>query len=215
MASPTLDSAGEFTESEKKRGDLDYDISSINPNIPGNLGVAIWDPAKGLSAKLVIGWRTRWQIDAVKQHASSARRHLQALEQKYPGAVRLFVSARPFCHRFDYQSASRWEFPTKIEETIPESWDRIWTYIDRQHGKPLLEDAELQQIGLDLPQPNERLSRARTLQCKVFTPIVVTIQWRPEVFRLLGSEAQIDKVATALADLAGLLNSLQGGPPSE
>lgn len=125
-------------EVQRKRDGWDYDILLAQQfRLVGNIGLASWDQ-DGLYAKLVVGWRSRWQTDRVLASAPDPER-LRDLLRGLARSTRLIIHAkiRPCFHRFYYPIVAQWERMVDDVGGAAVAWGEAVEFARRFHGKPL------------------------------------------------------------------------------
>ena len=212
LAGQSVDPVLRSAQVERKRGGLDYDILLAEQSrLVGNIGLACWEQ-KALYAKLVIGWRSRWETDrAIKFGAASEQVH--GLIRRLAGHADLTIDAtvRPFFHRFYYPSAAQWSKVIKRDDDPSDAWGAAVEFARSYHARPLSPDSlgQLQRIPVTVLD-QESLNRALEQQVNCFVPLVLVMAWKPEYITRMKPEELMKTVRAALVDLAQLLMILSG-----
>jgi hypothetical protein len=193
---------------ERKRGGLDYDFLLAKQNqLVGNLGIAAWN-SKALSAKLVIGWRGRWQTDLLLPNVlnmhPSERADVDAIIDTLSktGNVKIDAVLRPFFHRFDYDVTAKY-LPTNSTD-CKIAWDEIVRFSQEFHGKPLTKKSRSILASTSEVYDEERLDRALEQNVNCFVAPGIIVEWTHDA---LGKtpKRQIQIVSDTVRNLARLL----------
>jgi len=199
---------------ERKRGGLDYDILLADQSrLVGNIGLACWDQ-DALYAKLVIGWRSRWETNRAIESGSAAGKVNMLLQRLCARAdVTIDATVRPFFNRFQYSGAAQWRRVIKQNEDPLEVWQSLIEFARSYHAKPLNPESltRLQRPPVRVIDQGS-LSRALDQQVNCFVPLVLVTAWQPGDLARLKPDELTKTVRETLADLAKLLMVLSGVP---
>lgn len=199
---------------ERKRGGLDYDILLPRQSrLVGNIGLACWEK-KAISAKLVIGWRSRWETDRVVSSAYNSEAIHGILKQLGSrGRVSVEAIVRPFFSRFQYPSAASLSHEMQMDSDPVNAWSEAVEFARAFHGKPLDNDfaAQLERRSarvLDQEALNRALVDREKVNC--FVPLVVLVTWDPQEVVRIKQEDFTKIVRSTLVNLAQMLAALSG-----
>jgi hypothetical protein len=212
VASAASDSRFNNATLQRKRGGLDYDILLANQSmLIGNLGVATWE-GDALYAKLVVGWRRRWQTDRLLssgRESSQAHRMIADIAGRYKLEVQ--ASLRPFFSRFEYPTAARWSSGTISANHAAEMLSDALSFTERFHGKQI-HKAMMKEAGdgFLVITDNELLKRAFEERVNWFVPVDFVIHWEPREIAARRPGEQIELLREALSELASVLFELSG-----
>ncbi len=217
LASPSWDSRFTNATLERKRGGLDYDVLLANQSmLIGNLGVATWE-GDALYAKLVVGWRSRWQTDSLLSSGRESER-VQGMIASIAGKYKLELQAslRPFFSRFEYQTAARWSSRTISASHAAKAWSDALSFAERFHGKQI-DKANVGKAGdASLVSTNsELLKKALEERVNCFVPVDFVISWEPREIVARNPGEQIGLLRQALSELASVLFELSGQSEGE
>ena len=217
LASSTWDSRFTNATLERKRGGLDYDLLLANQSmLIGNLGVATWE-GDALYAKLVVGWRSRWQTDRLLSSGRESSR-AQGLIASIADRCRLELQAslRPFFSRFEYPTAARWSSGTISAGHAVQAWSDALSFAERFHGKQI-DNASVNNVGeaSRVSVDSELLKRAFEERVNCFVPVDFVIRWEPREIVTRNPGEQIDLLRQALSELASVLFELSGQSEGE
>lgn len=212
LAGQSTDSALRGAKVERKRGGLDYDILLADQSrLVGNIGLACWEQ-DALYAKLVIGWRSRWETNRTIESSSAAERVNLLLQRLCARAdVTIDATVRPFFNRFQYTGAARWCRVVKRNESPLDVWPGLIEFARSYHAKPLNREslARLQRPPVSVIDQGA-LNKALDQQVNCFVPLGLVIAWQPEDLARLKTDELTKVVRETLADLADLLMVLSG-----
>ena len=212
LAGQSLDPVLRSAQVERKRGGLDYDmLLSEQSRLVGNIGLACWEQ-KGLYAKLVIGWRSRWETDRVIKFGAASEL-VNGLIRRLVGHANLTINAsvRPFFNKFQYPEAAQWSKVIKRNDDPLDAWATAIEFARSYHAKSLDPESlgRLQRIPVTVLD-QESLNKALEKQVNCFVPLVFAMAWEPEYITRMKSEELMKTVRAALVDLAQLLLILSG-----
>lgn len=214
LAGQSTGSALQGAKVERKRGGLDYDILLADQSrLVGNIGLACWEQ-ESLYAKLVIGWRSRWETNRAIESSSAAER-VRLLLQKLCSRADITIDAtvRPFFNRFQYSGAARWCRVVKRNEDPSDVWPSLIEFARSYHAKPLNRErlARLQRPPVSVID-QDSLNKALEQQVNCFVPLGLTTAWQPEDLAGLKPDELTKVVRETLTELADLLMVLSGVP---